>query len=468
MYPLSDIKKILLFLLPLLPAFLSAQTIPDADFEKWNSLSYSFPVGMQTSGTVTQVNPGFRGNYSIKIQGSQDGIQAGSFGYGSLNGAAFSGGIPFASRPDSVTGYFASHIALHDTAWMFVILKSGGNIIGSDSVFITQSNTAFYSKFKSPLHYRSATPPDSLIFLVFSTCPRHINDSTYLLADELGFTHSSVPLPNGDLESWYKRSYQDPKGWSTPNYLGLSAARYPVADTMDAFAGKASCRLTSFNVGAYSLNGVTWLGKMKNGVLKPGFPVNQKDTMLLGYYKFQPANGDSGTVMLQLFRHDSLVGSGSLYLEAPASNWTPFVVPVTYLPSFTGTPDSAAILIAAYKWTSSSSPSRGHSILEVDELNFNSFATGIQEEGASPTAFQAFPNPFRDFTELHFSLPEAAPVSVSVYDGRGSLMKTLAETLYTSGEHVLILEKENMHEGIYFVVLRSADRVQTRKISVLR
>jgi hypothetical protein len=464
---LSSIKKIIFLLLPLLPAILSAQSIPDANFENWKDVAYNFPTGMTTSGSVTQLNPGYAGNYSIKVQGTPDGLQPGIFGYGKWQAGIFSGGIPFADRPDSVSGYYASHISRFDTAWVIVLLKKGGTVMGSDSFPITQTNTAYYSYFKSPIHYKSIAVPDTLLFLVFSTCPNHINDSSYLLMDNLSFVHSTLPLPNGDLESWYKRSYHDPTGWTTQNSAGVSAGLYAVSDTTDHFAGNNSCRLTNFNEGTYSLNGIAWIGKMKNGLLKPGFPIYLQDSFLVGYYKFIPSNGDSCTFLAKVFRHDSLVGSGVIYLKDTAINWTPFVVPITYISSFTGTPDSAAILMAAYKWTSPSSNARGHSLLEVDELSFNAFVTGIPAENSYSNKFNVFPNPFTETTQIQFELPEADWVTIYVFDRIGHQVKSLAKTFMNSGSHTITLDTEQLSSGVYFLTLLSGNQIQTRPVVLL-
>jgi hypothetical protein len=453
----------------LVSVILSGQSIPDFNFERWNDLTYNFPTGMTTSGSVTRLSPGYKGNYGIKVQADPGRTQPGEFGFGKLiNGNTFVGGIPFAASPDSISGYFAYKIASHDTAWIFVLLKSGGNIVGSDSVAFTSTNTGFYKKIKSVIHYRSVAPPDSLILLICSTRPANIKDTSYILADELSFLHSAVPLPNGDLESWFTRTYKDPNGWTTQNILGLSSQSYPVTDTIDHFAGNFSCRIMNINQGAFYQNGVTSIGPIKNGALKPGIAIFEKDSLLSGYYKYLPKNGDTCTFSAFVFRHDSLIGSGILHTKDTASNWTPFVVPIKYIPGFTGTPDSAAILFAAYNWKSASSKPRGNSILQVDEISFNTFVTGIAPAPLPALGLSLAPNPWSDYTVITFESVPGEKTSIQLYTPDGQLVKTMANCILPAGPQTITLQRGDLAQGVYFLRFDEGSQVVSQKVVVLR
>ncbi len=463
------LRHLLFFFLAFIPAIGSSQIIPDYDFEKWNNVPFFFPTGMSTSGSVTRISPGYEGNYAIKIQASSGGVLPGEFGYGNLNGTGFSGGIPFTSRPDSVSGYFADYVAVNDTAWVFLILKSGGHIVASDSISFTTSNTVVYTHYKSAIKYRSLSAPDSLIFLVCSSRPSQIKDSSYVYADEISFTHSATPFPNGNLETWYSRSYREPLGWTTGNHLGLTSGSYPVKDTGDAFSGHAACRMMSLNEGSYFLNGYSLLGTIKGGVVRPGMKVYQVDSLLSGYYKFIPRNGDTASFSTYLYRNDSLVGSGIFISRDSAVEWTPFVVRVTYIPGFKGAPDSAAILFAAYHWNSPTSLPLGNSILEVDEISFNSFATGIEDlMTPESSGLIIAPNPFNDYTMISFHTVSGEPTKLELFNTEGKLVQVLADREFTTGAQTLSLNRAGLPPGVYLLTLRSGNNLLNRRVVVLR
>ncbi len=403
----------------------------------------------------------------MKIQSNPAGTQAGSFGYGSFSGSKLIGGIPFTSRPDSFAGYFAYHIAAGDTASVYLVLKKSGNVIGSDTLLIWGTNTGFYSRKKARINYRSAGTPDSLMLIVTATNIRHVNPSSYLLADNLGFVPTSISLPNGDFESWYSRSYLDPIGWTSENSLGLTTGEYPVTDTSNHFGGRLGAKLKNINQGSYYQLGYLYIGKQGSKGILPGISVNQVDTFFTGYYKFFPKNNDTCTFAVSMFRHDSLVGSGQFYSKDTVSSWTPFVVPITYIPSFTGTPDSAAIQIAAYKLGSKTSP-RGNSILMVDDVSFNTFSTAISELSETALRFSIAPNPFSDYTLAQFEMPVSETVQIKLYDFAGREMKSYPATLLPAGKQSLRISSEGLAPGMYLLVLNGGTIFKTQKLVVVR
>jgi hypothetical protein len=51
--------------------------------------------------------------------------------------------------------------------------------------------------------------------------------------------------------------------------------------------------------------------------------------------------------------------------------------------------------------------------------------------------FKNYPNPFNPATKIKFQLPEAQNVKLTIYDMRGSKIKTLVNNSYPAGEHVV-------------------------------
>ncbi|HXC07083.1 MAG TPA: hypothetical protein VNZ86_20125, partial [Bacteroidia bacterium] len=285
-------KKRFLFFFLFIPVFLSAQNIPNFDFESWNFLNYYFPIPWNTAGTITRLSPGYQGNYALRMQGNLNTGEPGQISLGKLLGNQYSGGVPFNSRPDTVSGFYAYNIATGDSASLFLILKNNGSIVGSDTMYITGSNPGFYVHKTSGIHYRSALTPDSVIIVVNSTRLNHLNTASYVMIDDLTLMHQSLLIPDGDFESWYHKDYFDLVGWTTPNFDGLSANAYPVKDTTLHLAGRYSARLMNISEGSYYLPGYILLGKASGNNIFPGIASGVLDTVLTGFYQFFPQNGD--------------------------------------------------------------------------------------------------------------------------------------------------------------------------------
>ena len=90
-----------------------------------------------------------------------------------------------------------------------------------------------------------------------------------------------------------------------------------------------------------------------------------------------------------------------------------------------------------------------------------------------PFKFEILPNPFKDYTEVLFNLTKEDVVKVSVFDGSGRLVKSLANQLYSPNLHQISwdgtdLNGEKLHPGIYFVIAETTGSVYTEKVIVLK
>lgn len=83
------------------------------------------------------------------------------------------------------------------------------------------------------------------------------------------------------------------------------------------------------------------------------------------------------------------------------------------------------------------------------------------------------PNPFNPQTRIAFSLPEAAPVRLSVHDANGRLVAELIDDTRPEGEYRVWWDATDgrgrlVASGTYFVRLEAAGRIESRKVTVLR
>ena len=93
---------------------------------------------------------------------------------------------------------------------------------------------------------------------------------------------------------------------------------------------------------------------------------------------------------------------------------------------------------------------------------------------------QNYPNPFsangtfsNPSTKISFALPEAAEVSLKIYDIAGQLVQTLVDGIVKAGRHQVVWDGTNQHgvlvaSGVYFYQLRAGEFKQVRKMSLLR
>jgi hypothetical protein len=84
------------------------------------------------------------------------------------------------------------------------------------------------------------------------------------------------------------------------------------------------------------------------------------------------------------------------------------------------------------------------------------------------------PNPFRDVTEISFSLPSDGPVRLAVYDVAGRLVQRLAEgQRLPAGRHARTWDGKDQSgrfaaPGVYYYRLEAGERFATRSLLLLR
>ncbi len=77
-----------------------------------------------------------------------------------------------------------------------------------------------------------------------------------------------------------------------------------------------------------------------------------------------------------------------------------------------------------------------------------------------------YPNPFSDFTNITFRLPNAANVQILLYDVQGRMIKTVTNSRYPAGEQSVKLYRASLVPGIYYYKLISGKSVLSGTMSV--
>jgi hypothetical protein len=78
------------------------------------------------------------------------------------------------------------------------------------------------------------------------------------------------------------------------------------------------------------------------------------------------------------------------------------------------------------------------------------------------------PNPFSQSSTIFYEIKEAGAVSLQVFDGRGSLVKTLiANQHQTIGSHQITFERERARAGLFYIILKTENATSTKKMIMI-
>ncbi|PSQ88685.1 MAG: hypothetical protein BRD45_05460 [Bacteroidetes bacterium QS_8_64_10] len=78
------------------------------------------------------------------------------------------------------------------------------------------------------------------------------------------------------------------------------------------------------------------------------------------------------------------------------------------------------------------------------------------------------PNPVRQGTTIRYALPQAARVTLTVYDVLGRQIATLASEKKSAGRHAATFDASDLPAGVYLYRLRAGSYVETRRMVVVR
>jgi trimeric autotransporter adhesin len=95
------------------------------------------------------------------------------------------------------------------------------------------------------------------------------------------------------------------------------------------------------------------------------------------------------------------------------------------------------------------------------------------EAGEAPlpttvTLQQNYPNPFNPSTVISYSVPLDAQVRLSVFDIRGSLVRTLVDGVQTAGTHSVLFDVQDLPNGTYMYRLEAEGKTITRMMTLLK
>ena len=81
---------------------------------------------------------------------------------------------------------------------------------------------------------------------------------------------------------------------------------------------------------------------------------------------------------------------------------------------------------------------------------------------------QNFPNPFNPSTVIAYSLAEAGPVMLKVYNVLGQEVAMLIDGYKESGRHQVAFDTMRLSAGVYLYVIESGRFAATQRMTLLK
>jgi len=98
-------------------------------------------------------------------------------------------------------------------------------------------------------------------------------------------------------------------------------------------------------------------------------------------------------------------------------------------------------------------------------------ATGVHNSANKPTTLllgQNYPNPFNPTTNIAFTLPEAARVTLKVYNSLGQEVTTLVDGNMDAGTHSVVWDGSRLASGVYFYRMQAGNQVFMKKMLLVK
>ena len=194
------------------------------------------------------------------------------------------------------------------------------------------------------------------------------------------------------------------------------------------------------------------------------------------YVARRQGNGTKTGALLVLNNHSSQ--TKGLWVDNAASGYTDWSN-TTLVNALTG---SGSTQVYSDGRVYVSAPPRGFAVY-VPQSEYVAYSASIQhDDGLSahpgnltseetPTRFSVeanYPNPFNPSTQIQFTIPEAGPVSVKVYNVLGQEVATLVDGSLSAGKQAVQFDAHGLPSGIYYYTVTWNGHSETRKMLLLK
>jgi hypothetical protein len=111
-------------------------------------------------------------------------------------------------------------------------------------------------------------------------------------------------------------------------------------------------------------------------------------------------------------------------------------------------------------------------LVYIDNLYlYREVSTSIEDRNELPSGFslnQNYPNPFNPTTQISYSLPQAEPVELSVYNMLGQRVATLVNTTQSAGWHKATFDASEFTSGVYIYRIQAGEFMSTKKLMLMK
>ncbi len=471
--------KILLSLLlsVLMIAKVSSQSITNGSFENWTQqILYEDPIPYSTnnmnvfmlngSTTVIKSTDHHGGNYSAEVHTIAVGTDtiSGVMFIGTPGNHTLNGGIAMAIHPDSIKLWAKYDVMTNDTANVIIFLKNSGATVGFGAFSFTGSLGSF-TQFKTKVTWLSLVNTDTMAVLISSSRldGAKIPGST-LYIDDISFTNSVTPFPNGGFENWNTLSTLSPDNWFSFNF-----ACYPgdtsATRTTDHYDGTYAMKLKSVPLTIGDTMGYLTNGIFGSNGPQGGMPVPQNPSIISGYYKYIPVGLDTAIAVCFDYYYnpatDSTVTLAVSSIKLPPINtYTYFEIPFTY----NGTPVTDTVNVTFASGNKSGLYHGLGSTLFLDDLQISYMPVGVTESNQEAGNINVFPNPVNGDCNVSFDLNSDQTIYLDLYNETGQ--KVFSEKLDNVKNTVSKLNLSTLAKGIYMMNVKTKDKVYSKRIVI--
>ncbi|MDP2173158.1 MAG: choice-of-anchor J domain-containing protein [Candidatus Cloacimonadaceae bacterium] len=179
-----------------------------------------------------------------------------------------------------------------------------------------------------------------------------------------------------------------------------------------------------------------------------------------GLERFRIGISTQPNIIVQSFQYIT----GTTYVEAPV-NWTEYVYDLSAY-------DGQSV------WIAIRCVSNDAFVFYVDNFTIHSVGGWVSNDDNMAPAISTslignYPNPFNPETTIRFSIKDAAPVTIQIYNVKGQLVKTLVNEIKDSGNHNVIwkgLDNNNrpVSSGVYFYKMNTGKYSSTKKMILMK
>lgn len=123
-----------------------------------------------------------------------------------------------------------------------------------------------------------------------------------------------------------------------------------------------------------------------------------------------------------------------------SGNWISYDIPLTAFAGLTTRQHLAQLIISGDPNT-----------VYVDNVYFHGEPTDVSDAVAAPAILgKSYPNPFRPFTTISYSVAKAAHVNLRVFDVKGRLVQTLVDSFQSPNSYQQQWNAQGLAPGLYF------------------